>query len=287
MKKYLNIRFTTLIILGLSLLILIPQTKAQDKQYKARLSVDYQKTMGDKEVLLISGKFKGENGYEPTTNLTINVYQEINEDSIVHVGQVNTNNNGDGQFELAGGQQVLSDSILSYTYVIKIEDSERFKDGEKAISYQIANLNAEAIVKDSVNYISATFVDAMGNPIEGEKLKVMVHRMFAPLTIGKSSYKTDDDGTILVPIEEPLPGVDGILTLEVMLDSRKYGIVKTMFDAPIGVPVVDISTFDDRTMWSPPTKTPLFLWIFPNLLILGIWSIIILLFSNLYKIYKS
>ncbi|RLD24274.1 MAG: hypothetical protein DRI71_03050 [Bacteroidetes bacterium] len=286
MKKYLNMKFTILVLLGFYMLVLSPHSQAQDKQYKARLSVDYQKIMGDKASLLINGKFKGEDGYEPTTHLSLNVYQEIQEDSLVLVGQTVTDNKGNAQFDLAS-VETAGDSIVKYTYVVKIEDSERFKDLKKSVSYQETNLSAEAIVQDSVNYISAKFTDGMGDPIEGAKLTVMVDRLFAPLTIGKSSYKTDDDGTILVPIEEPLPGVDGILTFEVMLDSRKYGIVRTIFDAPIGVPVVDLSTFDDRTMWSPPSKTPLFLWIFPNLLILGIWTIIVILISNLYKIYKS
>lgn len=148
-------------------------------------------------------------------------------------------------------------------------------------------MKAESVVVDSVNQISAKLLDITGAPLEGQKLSVKVHRLFAPLTIGKSSYKTDDDGAILVPIEKAIPGVDGKLTFEVMIDSRKYGVVSHVFEAPIGTPVVDESTFDQRTMWSPPNKTPIFLWIFPNLVILGIWIVIFMLVRNLFKIYKS
>ena len=71
------------------------------------------------------------------------------------------------------------------------------------------------------------------------------------------------------------------------MDSKKYGVVKYVFDAPIGTIIADESTFDQRTMWSPPSKTPLFLWIFPNIVIFGIWTVIVLLIMNLFKIYKS
>jgi hypothetical protein len=286
MKKYLKMRFTMPILLGFYILIISPDVIGQDKKYKARLSVDYQKTMIDKAVLLINGKFKGENGYEPTTLLTLNVYQEVNEDSAVLVGQTITDNKGWAEFELPN-YEIQKDSIMKHTYLIKIEDSKRFKNLKKAVSYQDTSLGASLVIIDSINYISARLIDALREPIEGVKITVLVHRLFAPLTIGKSSYKTDDSGTILVPIENPPPGINGSLIFEVRLDSRKYGIVRNVFEAAIGEPVIEVSTFDDRTMWSPPGKTPLFLLVFPNLVILGIWLIIILLITNLYKIYKS
>ena len=112
--------------------------------------------------------------------------------------------------------------------------------------------------------------------------------MFRSLSIGEDSYNTDQDGTILVPVEEGIPGVDGNLTFEVVLeDSDDYGTVKALVHAPIGVPVVNESTFDERTMWSPRTKTPYFLLIFPNLVIFTMWSFIIYLIINLFKIQKS
>ena len=116
---------------------------------------------------------------------------------------------------------------------------------------------------------------------------MQLQRLFAPLTIGESSYETDDDGRVQIELTDTMPGIDGILTFQVTMDSRKYGIVKNIFEAPIGKVIVDQSTFNDRTMWSPPNKTPIFLLIFPNLIILGIWFVIGLLVFNLIKIYKS
>ena len=116
---------------------------------------------------------------------------------------------------------------------------------------------------------------------------MQIQRLFRSLPIGEEYNYTDENGTILVPIEKGIPGVDGILTLEVVLkDSDDYGTVKAMVKAPVGVPIVEESTFDQRTMWSPRNKTPLFLLIFPNLLIFGIWGIIIYLIINLFKITK-
>jgi len=284
MKANLISKYAVLIFLGSFLMIISTQVKGQE--HKAKLSVDYQKIMGEGSSLLINVKYKPEKKYEPASNLDLNIYQEVSEDSLVLKGKVTTNHNGSAEYTIVPSS-FISDSLITYRYVIKIEDDKNFKDAKKAIKFIDVSLTAEAIVEDSVHYISAKLIDATGTAIEGAKLEVKVHRLFAPLTIGESSYKTDDNGNILVEVNDPLPGVDGILTFEVMSDSRSYGIAKIIFDAPIGKVVTDQSTFDKRTMWSPPRNTPYFLLIFPNLLILGIWGIILLLVSNLYRIYKS
>jgi hypothetical protein len=263
--------------------MLSPQVQAKDK---ARLSVDYYKVMGENGFLLINVKYKVDKKYRPAADLKLNIYEEINEDSIAHRGQVITDDEGNAQFSIMSGN-VSGDELMVYKYLVRIEDDDAFKDAEKSEKFSEVNLIAEVIEKDSINYISAELSDANGNPIEGEKLKVLVQRLFAPLTIGESSYKTDDDGAILVAVENPLPGIDGILTFEIVLESRKFGNVKTIFEAPIGKVITDQSTFDQRTMWSPPNKTPIFLLIFPNIVILGIWIVIFMLVINIFKIYKS
>ncbi|MCK4562765.1 MAG: hypothetical protein KAT78_07650, partial [Flavobacteriaceae bacterium] len=137
--------------------------------------------------------------------------------------------------------------------------------------------------------ITATLFDAnTNNPIVDESLTVQVQRLFNPLPIGEEFNNTDDNGSILVPIENGIPGIEGNLAIEVVLnESDNYGTVKVIVNAPFGVPIVDESTFDQRTMWSPRNKTPIFLLIFPNLLIIGIWGFIIYLFINLFKLSKS
>ncbi len=275
--------FVYTILLGFCTLMLSPQIQAKEK---ARLSVDYHKIMGEKGYLLINAKYKVEKKYQPASDLKLNIYEEINEDSVALRGQVITDYEGNAHF-IIETKSIVRDELVTYKFLVRIENDDIFKDAEKSEKFSDVNLIAKVIIKDSLNYISATLTYGIGNPLEGEKLKVLVQRLFAPLTVGESSYKTDDDGAILVAVENPLPGIDGILTFEVVLESKKYGNVKTIFDAPIGELITDKSTFDKRTMWSPPNKTPLFLWIFPNIVIFGIWIVIVTLIINLFRIYKS
>jgi hypothetical protein len=63
--------------------------------------------------------------------------------------------------------------------------------------------------------------------------------------------------------------------------------VKAIVTAPVGSLIVDESTFDQRKMWSSRDKTPIFLLIFPNILIFGMLGLIVYLTLNLFKISKS
>ena len=85
-----------------------------------------------------------------------------------------------------------------------------------------------------------------------------------------------------------MPGIDGILNYEVVLEeSDLYGTIKVIVPANIGAPITDRSTFDDRTLWSPPSKTPYYLLLFPNLIIVGVWLPILILIINLLRISKT
>ena len=283
MKTSIKHRIAKFVLWAICMLFIASPLKAEDK-YKARLSLDYVSIINESSFIDINVKYKGEDGYAPATELALKVYKQISEDSLSFVGDVITNHEGNAEFPL---ELTVKDSVDKFEYVVKIEDDSKFKDAKKSQKFTLSTLKAEAIVVDSVNYISATLTDAFGEPIEGEKLKLELKRLFAPLRIGDSSYETDDDGNVMIELTDTMPGVDGILTFIVSMDTKKYGIVKNNFEAPIGKVIVDQSTYDKRTMWSPQNKTPIFLLIFPNLIILGIWFVIGLLVFNLIKIYKS
>jgi len=287
MKKGLKLKFAILIICGVYMCSPLTQAVAQDGQYKARLSAEYYKFMLNDSFIDVGVKFRGDDGFEPAIELPLNVYYVLDEDSLILVGEILTDEEGQARFQIEDLRLESSDSALVYEYVIKLENSQKFKDAKKAVSFSDASIIAEIVEIDSVFNISAQLTDGVGKPIAGERLKLMIKRLFAPLTIGKSYYETDDEGSILVPFENPLPGIDGVLTFDIMLESDDYGIIHKIFDAPIGKVIVDESSFDQRTIWSPPSKTPIFLWVFANVLILGAWIVIFILIVNMYRIYKS
>ena len=257
------------------------------KKDRVRLKANYFKIM-DAEVyfdLQASARVDGNN--VDVSKVELVIFNVVGDEQI-ELGKVTTNMEGKARFTLKNLSSIKPDSTNTYNIEISFDGNESFKGASKSLSFKNANIEAKLVTIDSINYVTATLINkTTDSVIVGQLLKVQVQRLFKPLLI-KDFNETDENGTVLVSIPEGIPGVDGNIAIEVLLnDSDEFGTIKAIVNAPIGTRIVDESTFDERTMWSPRSKTPLFLLIFPNLLIFGIWGIIIYLITNLFKITKS
>ena len=260
----------------------------QVEKNRTRIAVEYVKIMNAEVFFNIKVGARVNKKSVRISNIELTVSNEF-EDEELELGKVITNMDGESRFVLKSLDAIRPDSTNSYTVVVSFKGNDLYKQASKSISFKDANIQANLVTKDSVNYMVATLQDVgTHSPIPDQNLQIQVQRLFRPLELGDLFNKTDEDGSIQVPIEDNIPGVDGNLTLEVvLLEHDEYGTIKAIVNAPIGVPFKDESTFDQRTMWSPRNKTPLFLLIFPNLITLGIWGFIVYLILNLFKIAKS
>ena len=289
MKNRTKFRLVFLVLLGLLFTIGFQNLYAQDaEKNRIRLGADFFKIMDAENYLEIKATARIQKRNTGVPNIPISVYYEFEDEKVI-LGNTTTNMEGESRFVLKNLNDIKPDSTNTYNLGFSFKGNDSFKKASKSISFKNADIKAKIIAKDSINYITATLIDvSTDSPIIGESLDVQVERLFMPLKIGEEFNKTDENGTILVKVDNDIPGVDGILTIEVVLnDNDIYGTVKDLVVAAIGIPIVDESTFDQRTMWSPRNKTPLFLLILPNLIIFGLWVFIIYLSLNLFKIAKS
>ena len=289
-KEQLKFRFIILVLLGLFLCSTAFQNLyAQNaKKNKVRLKADYVKIMNEEVYFDLRASSRIDKKNVDIANIELIISNEFDDDK-VELGTIKTDMNGSGRFVVKDFKSIKPDSTNIYNILISFKGNEDFSRASKRLTFRNANIKANLITKDSINYITASLLDAGKDSLIGdESLTVQVQRLFQPLFVGEEFYITDESGTIIVPVEEGIPGVDGNLTIEVVLsDSDDYGTVKAIVIAPIGKPIVDESTFDQRKMWSPRNKTPLFLLIFPNIIIFGMWGLIVYLMFNLFKISKS
>ena len=290
MKKSISIKYIFLILIYVALFTAtLNKTYSQDTaKHKVRLKADYFKIMNGDNYIDIGAisKIKKEN--INVSNIELSVYNNYYDEKI-EIGTVKTNMKGESRFYIKDLSTLKPDSSNTYNLSILFKGNDSYKKATKKISFKDVIIEASIITKDSINYVTASLKEkATDSIISGESLDVQVERLFRPLKIGEQFNYTNDKGSIMVPVEYGIPGVDGILTLEVvLLDHDDYGTVKALVSDTIGIPIKEESTFDERTMWSPRNKTPYFLLIVPNLLTFGMWIIIFYLMFNLYKIRKS
>ena len=285
-----SVKRLSLVFLGVFLLPLyVGSLMAQDgKKTAVRLKVDYTKVMDGQSYLDIKAIARIEGQMSDVPDIALEVYYEY-EDEEFSLGSTKTNMSGKSRFLLPPLKQISADSTNTYTLGISFDGNDLFKRASKTVSFRDANITTELYTKDSTNYIQATLTDAiLQEPIAEQSLRVQIKRLINPLRIGKEFNYTDENGTIIVPVEDGIPGVDGQLTLEVVYpESDDYGTVKAIVEAPYGVPIVDESTYNERTLWSTRNKTPYFILIFTIFLIVVTWGPIFYLIRNLFKISKS
>lgn len=254
---------------------------------KLRLNGQYVKIMNGEGYIDIKASAKVDNKNTSVSGIDISIYNEL-EDEQIDLGKTTTNHNGKGKFFLKDFNAIKADTAGVYTIGFSFVGNELYSRASNSVSFKDVNLSAEMIVIDSINYMKAQLTDLAENPIVDLPLKIQVQRLINPYLIGEEFNMTDESGTILVPIEEQLPGVDGKLIFEVVLhENDDYGTVKAIVESFTGIPIIDESTFNQRTMWSTRDKTPIFLLIFPNLLIIGTWGLIFYLIINLFRISKT
>jgi len=258
------------------------------KKNKVRLKVQYIKQIEGETYLEISASSRIKRKNVIVENIDLEIYYNSVGNGKSIIGKIKTNDSGKAKFILEDMAFIAPDSMGLYNMMVTFNGNEFFKRTKKKISFIDADIIVELLKKDSTNYIKATLIGSNGKAIEGETIDVYVQRLFRSLRVGSEFNKTDKDGNIEVAIENDIPGVNGNINIEVVLnDSDKYGTIKAILKVPIGVPIVEETIFDERTMWSSRDKTPIFLLIFPNLLILGVWGVISFLVFSLYKISKS
>ncbi len=258
------------------------------KKNTVRLKVNYTKVMNAPGYLDIGAVSRIERQMTEVPNIALEVYYEY-EDEEFPLGTITTNMSGKSKFILPSLDAIKSDTTAMYTIGVSFAGNDLFKRASRTVSFKDAHIDTELITEDSTNYIKATLTDAVTkSPLIENSLTVQVKRLINPLKIGEEFNYTDENGTIIVPVESGIPGLDGNLTLEVVLpDSDDYGTVKAVVNAPYGVPIVEDTSFYERSLWAPRNRTPIFILIFTVFLIVITWGPIAYLIRNLFKISKS
>lgn len=283
-----RMQFHSIFFLVFSLLFVSGIQGQSKKKERVRINAAYVHVIDHEHYLNIKASARVNKQTVEVSNAEFIVSQEL-EDGEVELGKTTTNTRGLSKFIIEDFDALTPDEEGVYNITVSFAGNDDFKRGSKEVSFRKADILAELVTKDSINYVNATLIDVkLDSAIAEVPLTVQVDRLFRPLKIEKDFFMTDDDGNIEVAVPDDIPGVDGILKLEVVLnESDDYGTVKRILKEPIGTLIVDESTFDQRTMWSPRGKTPLFLLTVTlsfGFIVLGIF---VYLFFNLVRIYKS
>ena len=289
MKNYQNFKLLIVAIIGFLFFLSGSQhVLAQNKKNRVRINLEYVKIDNKEHFINIKASARIDRQTVEVAHVDMDVAQIVNDEE-KELGNTVTSAAGLSKFVIKDFNSLEPDSTGTYHFIVSFRGNGEFKKASKEISFKNADIEAELVTRDSINYITARIIDtSLDSSVADVPLTVQVKRLFRPLKLGEDFYMTDDNGEIEVAVEDGIPGIDGNLTLEVLLkENDDYGTISSSIIAPIGKKVVRESTFHQRTMWSPRGKTPIFLLFLTFSFIIIVWGIFVYLFRNLIKIVKS
>jgi len=258
---------------------------AQQDKYKLRLNVNYIKEMNHARYLEFKSFYKVHKKRYFAYKTKLLVYQYANDTIEKLIGKVTLNKKGKAKLKLP---KYLN--LNSLRYRISLKDNKKFKPLNKRILIKDALLDVRVDKEREENYLYAVLTDTKsGNPIKGKALKAEVKRSFKNLNLGnKEEYITDIQGQIKVKIPKGIPTINKGLTLNIILDDDDiYGTIKTFIVVPLGTPVVENNSFEERKLWSSRGKAPYFLFFISISLFVIIWTNLANVVYKIYKIYKD
>ncbi len=289
MKQLRYLKGLTALLLSVTLC----SVQAQDKTEKSKVKVDltYNQQNDELPVLKITTKTKKGKKFEAVDSVDVNLY--FNEETTNgFIGRVKTNSKGTALLKLPLRLEKIWASTSDYKFIASLTGSDRYEDASAEIEIAKAKIELTLEEKDSVRSIHATllaFKDSSWVAVPETEMKLVVRRLLADLKAGEEdSYTTDENGVASAEFSMTIPGdKDGNIFVGAKIeDNELYGNVVATKMVKWGTPLPADDSFSKRSLWATRDKTPLWLLIFPNLIITGVWGIIFYLLFQIVKIIK-
>jgi hypothetical protein len=227
--------------------------------------------------------------FEPIENLEVQVYfNEESEEAVI--GHIKTNNKGEGKVVLPEALKKIWNDLDQFEIIAIVRESETIEETTESIFIKRCRLVLEPTETEDERLVKVVIeekADDAWMPVSDAEVKVFIKRHFGRLTVGDDFYMTDEEGTVETDFKDEIPGDEnGVIFIGAMIeDNDEYGNVITYKAVTWGTPLI-VAKENGRALWATRDKAPWWLLVFPNLIIAGVWGVIIYLIVQVYKIKK-
>ena len=279
------------ILLMVTMMNLDARPYQDDQKAGVRMELSYFQLREDSSYLTVKVQTRVDRQYQPVTGVIINLF--LNEQSRSGMmGNITTDQEGRGIFILPPKFYTAKDTLSRLNFMARLMNDPVYQDRISSLEIQKASIRIIPIDSSKQISVSLTQIDSLNNhfPVEGVAIKCYVQRMFSQLSIGEEFNFTNENGEVLIEFPGDLPGDDsGNVELIVGVEEDdNFGNILVTSTLPWGSELFKHEdTFDQRTMWSSREKTPVYLLIWPNLMLLSVWGVIVYLLLQLRKIHRD
>lgn len=266
---------------------LVPLGVLSQAKLQPRVDLSYFRVQQEAPYLIVRVRTKDGKKFEPVTG--VNVTLLLNDQEL---GVVMTGKNGEGKYVIPDNIGSSLDTLLQFAFSAKLISDAKLEGAEKEIEIYQSRLTLNATASQDGKQVQATIEkrDKTGwTPVSGVEMKLFIKRQFGRLPIGEETYTSDENGKVEMDFKASIPGdKSGKITLGCMIeDGEDLGNLTAVKEVEWGTPfVAKHDEFNDRTLWATSDKTPIWLLVFPNLIIVVVWGLIFYLLLQIVKIRK-
>ncbi len=287
LKKYnISSLITSLIIVWVFPVLLLAQDSTSEKQ-KVFVTMKFVKENGNGKVDF-KVFTKEEKKKNPVQFTIVNLY--LNENSkLGMMGNITTNENGEGSVPLSKKFADLSDSLTEFNFIGSLMNDPRFTGTETELTIKSATLELSLYQEDSIRYAKAILkeknTEGQWIPVPEVEIGFFVKRYFSLLSVAEYPVSTDENGEAILEFPKGLKGDSlGNLNIVVKIDANEnYGTLIASAQEKWGIPLI-ITQGEERLLSGSRKNAPLFLVIVSNTIIIAVWAVILYIILQLFKI---
>lgn len=287
MKKLQLIKYI-LVLLCLSPVALMAQDDKEEAPEPV-IKLKYLCSNNSMQYLILESSLKKDKVFTPQANKTYELYLDsVGTNNLI--SKVTTDKNGKAKAFIPPTLQGKWAAADQHTFVVMQGDEEIISD------YIIhkSKVSIDTATADGVRTLTVTFQKFENKawvPAADVEMRVGISRMGGIMSAGDDeTYTTDSAGTITVELTKlNLPGdAKGNLVMAAKIeDNDEYGNVLFETTVPWGTKhVASTDFFKQRKLWTTRFHTPYWLLFMAYTISLIVWSTVIYLFFQLFKIWK-
>ena len=287
-KKLENVPMTNVIIFIAS--ILVPLNVQSQEKVNPRIDLQYFQEDSSIHYLSVKVRKKIDKRFEPIGNMEVSLYQEMESESI-RLGSIITNTKGEGKLKLPESFNTMSFEFSEYQFTAKTSAGVDTSEASESITILPGRLKifTEDVDGKSIRILVQSRATQEWTPVADAEVKVFIKRTFGQLQVGEDFYTSDENGLVELQFESEVPGdkVGNIILGCAVEDHDELGNLSAFTIVKWGIPFEEVNRSNERTLWAARNKTPIWLLIFPNLIIAGVLAVIVYLFFQIFRMKRA
>lgn len=267
-------------------------TSAQDEKKSIKLGVSYFQINDQTHEVSATAKSKRGKKFEAVSNVEVEFF--IGEQNASNsLGKAKTNRKGIASLELPATVVSKLDSLSPFKLIAFVAENKEYGEQSTEAEFTKARIDLTTSEEDSVRKINAKLLmlkDGKWVEAPETEMKIFVKRIFSDLSLSEHALTTNEKGDASADFsfKTAIPGDEkGYIIIGAKVeDNDNYGTIVGLKYVKWGTPQKEDNSFYERSLWAARDKTPIWLLVFPNVVILTVWGLIFYMFYLIFKIRK-